>query len=114
MPIPYNFFPLGVIRPTPGTPVDIFENFPALRLEEPSFYGNMVLFQAYHDNAGKAFVGSEELDVVTDYGLYYTLMGAGDSFSVGTTGALNIFHLKQFRIDVETLGDGVIVSMFQR
>lgn len=114
MSVPYNFYPLGVIRPVPGTPLDVFQNYPALRTDEPWFYANMVLFQAHPDNAGKAYLGSEELDVATDTGIYYALMGAGDTFSIGTTGALNIFHLKQFRIDVEAPGDGVIVSMFVR
>jgi hypothetical protein len=61
-----------------------------------------------------SYIGNELLDVAAETGLYYVLVGAGDSFSVGTTGALNILSLLSLRIDVELPGDGVIVSMYVR
>ncbi len=112
MALTHNFMALGIIKPTPGSPLGIFANFPALGSEID--YANMVLFQAHHDNAGVAFVGNDLLNSVTGAGLYYILAGACDSFSVGTTGALNIFALRSLRVDVEVPGDGVIVSVFVR
>jgi hypothetical protein len=107
-----NPFPLGVIKPTPGSPVGIFQNFPDLATGIYT-YANMITFQAHYGNSGKIYIGNQSLDVATDTGILYVLINYGDALSVGSF-ALNVIDLRNIRIDAETLGDGVFVSMFIR
>lgn len=119
MPVEFdsNLFSLGVIRPTPGTPLGIFTNYPELLLSDPTRTGAvaMILFQADTENSGEAYIGTQRLDLTDPLkpGLLYTLVNPGDSFSVSSYG-LNIFEALKFRVDVEKAGDGVQVSIHIR
>ena len=109
--IPSNMFPLGWIQPVPGTPMDLFENYPALRDEQ--FYVNLIMIQAGPNNVGSIWIGNQTLVRATNTGVIYVLTTAGDSFILGNY-AVNILEAMKFRIDSELAGDGVYVSVYVR
>ena len=107
----YRFMPLGLIQPTPGIPLDIFQNYPAFRTDKVYTSANLLVFQAHWLNTGRSYIGQTNLDVGTNTGINWVLAGPEDGFTIGTQ-ALNIFEIVNFRVDVENMGDGVLVSMF--
>jgi len=107
-----NFFPLGLITPTPGTPSTIYANYPALADDEYS-HVNIIFWQAHPDNTGRVYLGSPSMNVAANQGINYTLMSGGDSFSIASSVGSE-FDIRSWRIDCENLGDGVYVSIYIR
>ncbi len=100
---------LGFIAPTPGTPVDVFQNFPLDRSAQ--LFVNLLVFQAGVANTGPVYIGTPHLNVGTNVGVLYVLSAAADAFAVGVSSALNIFQVSSFYIDVANPGDGAYVSI---
>lgn len=113
-----NLFPLGVIRPTPGVPSNIFTNYPDFMTQDTLFHGsvNLLLFQADPKNKGAAYIGTFSLDKTQSLtnGIIYTLMAGGDSFSIASPNTLNVFMSQGILIDVDNAGDGVQVTFYVR
>lgn len=113
-----NVFPLGVIRPTPKSPLSVFTNYPDLLQLQTFADGrvNMLLFQALNVNHTLAYVCGPHVDrnqANTD-GVIFEL-NPGDSFSIaGSSTSVNILEALNYLIDVDTLGDGVRVSVHVR
>jgi len=105
-----NPFPLGFVATAPGTPVALTVNYPALDVDDSC---NLIMLQSDSENVGRCFFGNHRLDLLTGEGLIYTLMAPGDSF-VLYNNAQNVFRLSEFRVDVESPGDGVRVSIYVR
>jgi hypothetical protein len=103
---------LGKINPTPGVPIQVISLLPAATYPE-KIHGVMV--QARRANVGYAFVGNNLMNPVLDMGLFATLAvptrNSIPSFTAALTLASNAITLNDLWIDVETLGDGVIVSV---
>lgn len=107
-----NFFPLGLITPTSGTPQGIFTNFPDLA--KTSNFAAMLFFQAHYNNTGMIFIGSPSLNYSANAGVIAVLLNPGDSWSISGSPALNIISLSSFMVDCSHTGDGVFVSMLVR
>jgi hypothetical protein len=106
---------LGKINPTPGTPIQVISLLPPV---PPSGYPEKihgVMVQARRANVGYAFVGTNLMNPALDTGLFATLAvptrNSIPSFTAALTLASNAITLDDLWIDVETLGDGVIVSV---
>lgn len=114
-----NVQSLGLIQPTPGTPLGIFSNYPDMILAGgalgPNALVNLILFQyvTQPGSTGLGYIGDPRLNKSTLVGGIYKLLANGDSFSLSSF-ALNVFVASSFMIDVDTLGDGVLVTIHVR
>jgi hypothetical protein len=104
-----NPFPLGLIQPTPGSPLGLLQNYPDFDCP----YVNMILVQSWFGNLGRCYIGNQRLNASTGEGLLYTLIAPGDVFVLGST-AQNVYRLAEFAVDVEVPGDQVQVSVYVR
>lgn len=103
---------IGKFLPTPGTPVRLTstQTNPA---EKFACHG--VLVQALDTNVGKAFVGNSVLNKTARTGLHATLAiptnNTVPSFTAALTASPNAVNLGDLYVDVDSLGDGVTVSV---
>jgi hypothetical protein len=104
--------PLGKINPTPGTPVQVTSLLTNPQASEP-VHGVMV--QARKANVGAAYVGNSAMSRSAETGLFAVLATPTSntipSFTAALTLAPNAINLADLWIDVDNLGDGVIVSV---
>jgi len=106
-----GLFPLGWITTTPGNPVDFFANYPQLRSQ--NFTCNQFIIQAGSDNLGRIYIGNQRLNTATGEGLIVVLANPCDIIAFSTI-AGNVYRLSDYRMDVETAGDGVLVTVYVR
>jgi hypothetical protein len=102
---------LGKLLPTPGAPLRATTNLtpPGDRL---NVHG--VLIQALPTNVGRVYIGKQTLNRAAFTDLYAVLpipAGAAlPSFSTALTLAPNAINVADFWIDVDSAGDGVLVT----
>ena len=104
-----NPFPLGFITTTPGVPVGLTQAIP----DFDSPYVNAIILQASPDNNGAIWIGNKDLNVAANSGVLYVMANGGDSWSVSSL-SMNVYRIADFRIDIESPGDGVYVSVYIR
>lgn len=104
--------PLGKLNPTPGTPVRATANLPN---PAAKYACHGILIQACKGNAGVAYVGDSTLVKGAQTGLLGELAiptaNTIPSWSAALTLAPNAIDASQVYVDVDTNGDGVIVSV---
>jgi len=105
---------LGKLTPTPGTPLRATTNLPGTP-EHPRLAVHGVMFQALPTNVGRVYIGTPTLNRTTFVGLYAILaVPAGPAlptFSTALTLAPNAINVADFWVDVDTGGDGVLVTV---
>lgn len=106
--------PLGVFRPTPGTPVAILSAVAAA--QQPMMAkAHAIMIQALHDNVGRAYIGRAGMSRAGRTDLYAVLAiptsNSIPSFSAALTLAPNAININDVYIDVDQPNDGVIVSI---
>lgn len=106
-----NPFPLGAIKPTPGTPLSILANYPDLDVDLYSC--NLILCQALPGNTGHCFLGNSRLNKTTGEGVFFNFLWPGDAFVLSNF-YQNTYRLSDFMVDTDTLGDGLNVSIYIR
>ena len=103
---------LGKLLPTAGTPKRATEN---LTTPDRTEKVHGVLIQALPSNTGKVYIGKQTLNKTTFADVYAILpaasAGALPSFSAAITCSPNGVNVNDFWIDVETGGDGVLVTV---
>ena len=103
---------LGLIAPTPGTPLDILQNRPDLRGK--GILANSVYFQVHKNNVGDVYIGKQGLNKVADSEIISVLRPPTANFlnemTMEITNQPNPYLLDEFRIDVDFLGDKVRVT----
>ena len=104
---------LGKLQPTPGTPLRATQNITPLPGQRYAVHG--VMLQALPTNVGKVYIGKQTLNRAAYSDLYAVLAipagAALPSFSTALTLAPNAINLADFWVDVDTAGDGVIVTV---
>jgi hypothetical protein len=105
---------LGEIKPTPGTPLTIAENFPAFAHE----LINTIYLQVLPGNVGDVYFGRENLDKTTRLDLIAILRPPTANhlpdLAFNIPDSMNPFMVSAYRVDVDTLNDGVRISFIQR
>lgn len=106
--------PLGKLTPTPGTPRAVKSLLPASE-QGASWPVHGVLIQAKHDNVGRAYIGSSTLNKGAQTDVLATLAiptnNTIPSFTAAATLAPNAINLADLYVDVDSNGDGVLVSV---
>ena len=110
MPFDHNPFAYGAVTATAGTPVAVTDNFSSDTdvLAMPVAY---LSIQALKDNAGNVYIGYSDMNTTTMAGVLYVI-GPGESWGVGHPNVSTI-RPRDIYIDVETTGEGVLVSGYQ-
>ena len=103
---------LGKITPTPGTPIQVTSLIAGAQASEPC---HGVMIQARKGNVGVAYVGNSVMNRAAETGIFAQLAiptaNTIPSFTAALTLAPNAINLADLWIDVDSNGDGVIVSV---
>lgn len=108
-----DWTPLGEVKPTPGTPLKLSVNFPEYDKEMT----NTIYVQVLPGNIGDVYIGRENLNVATKTGIVSRLRPPTDNhlpdvaLNMPVIRVANPFNVDAYRIDVDNLGDGVIVTI---
>ena len=109
-----NSLPLGVIQPTPGTPLDLFGNFPDLRLKP--FSCNNIYIQVLTGNLTDVYIGKTNLNKGTRVGLISVLRPPTANhlpdYVLWIPNASNAIFPAEYRVDVDNANDGIIATLF--
>lgn len=108
-----NPSPLGVVKPTPGSPLLLVSNFPALSGE----LANSIYIQVLDSNVGKVWIGNRNLSKVVDSTVILVLPPPTITTTPDVTWEIpsypNPFLLGDYKVDVDVLGDGVRADYIQ-
>ena len=105
--------PLGIIQPTPGNPTRLTINFPEYQSESV----NTIILQVLPGNLGDVYFGRENMNKVTGVGVIYILRPPTANYlpdlAYNIPGSMNPFLIGVYRVDCDTLNDGVRPSFIQ-
>jgi len=108
-----NPSPLGMIKPTPGTPLLLVDNFPLL----PGELANSIYIQVLDTNVGKVYIGNRNLNKAVANTVILVLPPPTITTTPDVTWEIpsypNPFLLGDYKVDVDVLGDGVRADYIQ-
>src|SRR3972149_2472007 len=103
---------LGLIAPTPGTPLDILQNRPDLRGK--GTLANSLYYQVHKDNTGDVYIGKAGLNRAAETNIITVLRPPTANFLTDNwmevTNQPNPYLLDEIFIDVDVPGDSVRVT----
>lgn len=103
--------PLGLMAPTPGTPLQIISKYPVVLRDK---HANAVFFQVHPDNQGDVYIGKANLNKASPDTIIAILRPPTANHLPDLVWSIpsspNPFVLSEYKVDVDQSGDKVRVS----
>jgi len=106
---------LGKVTTTSGTPIRITNN-----LSSPSAYKacHAIMIEALPTNSGKVYIMDRSTGVIATFVGVICVLAIPTTnfipvFTVGFSGSVNPINAADFYIDVETTGEGALISVLE-